>query len=90
MHKSTAEISHDRREKLRWHCRRALLELDLIFEKFWQQTESLDERTASALEQLLQMEDHDLWDLLSGRIPVNNLDAVSQNLIQRLQSSTTP
>ncbi len=57
-----------RREKLRWHCRRALLELDIVFQRFWERVgDDLDEATASRLERLLEMEDHDLWDLVSGR-----------------------
>ena len=57
-----------RREKLRWHCRRALLELDIVFQRFWARTgDALDEETAVVLERLLAMEDHDLWSLVSGR-----------------------
>ena len=57
-----------RREKLRWHCRRALLELDIVFQRFWERVgDDMDEATASGLERLLEMEDHDLWDLVSGR-----------------------
>ena len=57
-----------RTEKLRWHSRRALLELDLVLQRFWQrQPDILGERQAVQLERLLAMEDHDLWDLLSGR-----------------------
>jgi antitoxin CptB len=57
-----------RRERLRWHCRRALLELDIVFQRFWAQVgDELDEETAATLERLLIMEDHDLWELVSGR-----------------------
>jgi succinate dehydrogenase flavin-adding protein (antitoxin of CptAB toxin-antitoxin module) len=57
-----------RTEKLRWHSRRALLELDLVLQRFWQrQPDILGERQAAQLESLLALEDHDLWDLLSGR-----------------------
>jgi antitoxin CptB len=51
-----------RRERLRWHSRRALLELDLVMRRFWQsQPELLDDLQAEQLECLLAMEDHDLW-----------------------------
>jgi succinate dehydrogenase flavin-adding protein (antitoxin of CptAB toxin-antitoxin module) len=57
-----------RTERLRWHSRRALLENDLVLQRFWQkQAEALDDTTAGVLERLLEMEDHDLWELLSGR-----------------------
>ena len=37
-------------------------------QRFWaQQPDNLGERQAEVLERLLAMEDHDLWDLLSGR-----------------------
>ena len=57
-----------RSERLRWHSRRALLELDLVLRRFWQQRpEPLGDTQAAVLASLLAMEDHDLWELLSGR-----------------------
>ncbi|MCX7166763.1 MAG: succinate dehydrogenase assembly factor 2 [Rhodocyclales bacterium] len=54
--------------RLKWHCRRALLELDLVFDRFWERyEETLDEQGEAALERLLEEEDHDLWALVSGR-----------------------
>ena len=54
--------------RLKWHCRRALLELDLVFDRFWERHEGdLDLRGEAALESLLELEDHDLWALVSGR-----------------------
>ena len=62
------ETRHARIEKLHWHCRRALLELDIVFQRFWRETGGeLDDATLEALERLLALEDHDLWELLSGR-----------------------
>ena len=55
-------------QRLRWHCRRALLELDLVFQRFWLKAgDDLGDEDAAALERLLEMEDHDLWELVSGR-----------------------
>ncbi len=57
-----------RLRRLRWHCRRALLELDLMFQRYWHRTgDDIDAATEAALERLVAMEDHDLWDLVSGR-----------------------
>jgi antitoxin CptB len=62
------EARHARLERLRWHCRRALLELDLVFQRYWARVgEDIDEQDQAALERLLAMEDHDLWSLISGR-----------------------
>ena len=54
--------------RLKWHCRRALLELDLVFDRFWERHErDLDAQGEATLERLLELEDHDLWALVSGR-----------------------
>jgi antitoxin CptB len=54
--------------RLRWRCRRGMLENDLILARF------LDVRGAAlaadeiaALDRLLDLSDIDLWDLLAGR-----------------------
>jgi antitoxin CptB len=75
-----------RRERLRWHCRRALLELDIVFERFWKRTgDELDEATADTLERLLEMEDHELWELVSGRSATD--DPQLKGLVERLRQA---
>ena len=62
------DAKHARVNHLKWHCRRALLELDLVFQRFWSRYgNELDEQTETDLRKLLALEDHDLWDLVSGR-----------------------
>ena len=74
-----------RNQKLRWHCRRALLELDIVFTRFWAEVgDELDSATAESLERLLEMEDHDLWELVSGRARMN--DPQLQELADRLRA----
>jgi succinate dehydrogenase flavin-adding protein (antitoxin of CptAB toxin-antitoxin module) len=64
----TTEQQRIRTERLRWHSRRALLENDLVLQRFWQkQPGVLEDSQAELLERLLVLEDHDLWELLSGR-----------------------
>lgn len=62
--------------RLKWHSRRALLELDLLLERFWQRQEAqgrtLDDAQTQSLWELLQLEDHDLWDMLCGRQPARD------------------
>ena len=54
--------------RLRWHSRRGLLELDLVFERFWRRHEQgLDLEQMMLLAELLELQDHDLWDMLCGR-----------------------
>ena len=54
--------------KLRWRCRRGLLENDLFIERFFRRHESrLTVGQARALGELMDLSDHDLLDLLLGR-----------------------
>jgi antitoxin CptB len=62
------EAHRIRIERLRWQCRRALLELDIVLQRFWDRNGgSLDDATLNGMERLLVLEDHDLWELVSGR-----------------------
>ncbi len=64
--------------------RRALLELDLVFQRFWEGTgDEIDEETEAALARLLEMEDHDLWDLVSGRR--DTADPQLNGMVERLR-----
>ena len=54
-------------ERLKWRSRRGLLELDLVFERFWAREEGLGPADMAALERLLAMPDNDLLDLVMGR-----------------------
>ena len=65
-----------RLSKLKWRCRRGLLENDLLIERFFQRHEaSLTEKQADALEVLLELSDNDLLDLLLARKePEGDLD----------------
>ena len=54
--------------KLRWRCRRGLLENDLLIEKFFDQyATGLTVRQAEALAELMDLADNDLLDLLLRR-----------------------
>ncbi len=76
--------------RLKWHCRRALLELDLVFQRFWARVdgsgkeEDFDAATETALRRLLELEDHELWALVSGREHTN--DPELQGIIERLRA----
>jgi succinate dehydrogenase flavin-adding protein (antitoxin of CptAB toxin-antitoxin module) len=48
--------------RLRWKCRRGLLELDLVLTKYLQGTPYDAE-----LDEFLDLPDNDLWDIVSGR-----------------------
>ena len=54
--------------KLRWRCRRGLLENDLFIERFFARHEStLTEQQAEGLRALMELSDNDLLDLLLER-----------------------
>jgi antitoxin CptB len=80
-------VEEDRKariNRLKWHCRRALLELDLVFDRFWERYEdTLDVQGEAALESLLELEDHDLWALVSGREVTD--DPQQASMIERLR-----
>jgi antitoxin CptB len=65
-----------RLSKLKWRCRRGLLENDLFIERFFQRHEAnLTEAQAQALETLMELSDNDLLDLLLARKePEGDLD----------------
>jgi len=51
--------------RLHWKCRRGLLELDLVLQRFLER--HLEEKDAKLLSDLLELQDNDLWDIVSGR-----------------------
>jgi antitoxin CptB len=52
------------KNKLQWNCRRGLLELDLVLQRFLPHVE---EKELSELNQILEFPDNDLWDIVIGR-----------------------
>ncbi len=61
--------------KLKWRCRRGLLENDLFLEHFFQNFESeLTLRQADGLMALMELGDNDLLDLNLGRKQIEEVD----------------
>ena len=70
MHAPVANTPIDERalSKLRWRCRRGLLENDLFIERFFNRyATQLTCGQADALAELMDLSDNDLLDLLLGR-----------------------
>ena len=58
------------RGRIRWQCRRALLELDLVLEGFLERHfDRLDDEQLANFQELLQCEDHPLWAMVNGSAP---------------------
>ena len=59
--------------RIRWHCRRGLLELDLILEQFNRRhLATLDPEQLAQFRDLLEFDDNDLLDLVMGRAAIPN------------------
>ncbi|HWT27968.1 MAG TPA: succinate dehydrogenase assembly factor 2 [Methylophilaceae bacterium] len=70
--------------RMLWRCRRGLLELDIVLRVFVEQSyASLTEDEAEAFIRLLAYEDNDLWDLVSGRMTLE--DAAQVRVLETLK-----
>ena len=67
-------------ERLKWKCRRGLLELDIVLERYLR-TAELDAR----LSELLDLPDNDLWDIVAGRS--ENYQAHLKDVVARLRAA---
>ncbi len=73
-------------DKIRWQCRRGLLELDLILEKFNRQhLAGLDPVQLERYQELLAYPDNDLLDLVMARAAAP--DRRYNNVLQLLRSA---
>ena len=72
-----AEPAIDERalSKLRWRCRRGLLENDLLLERLFSRAEPVTEAEAEGLRLLMELADNELLDIFLGRQePPANID----------------
>jgi antitoxin CptB len=67
------------RRRLAWKCRRGLLELDLVLNKYLEKVPYDEE-----LLELLDLPDNDLWDIVSGRR--DDYDARFGGIVARLRA----
>ena len=76
---ATEELLDERAmSKLKWRCRRGLLENDLLIEKFFKRHEAtLTVSQAEGLNDLMELSDNDLLDLLLNRREPEQLADVS-------------
>ena len=67
------------RERLKWKCRRGLLELDIVLDRYLKGAE-VDPR----LSELLDLPDNDLWDIVAGRS--ENFEPHLKDVVARLRA----
>jgi len=72
-------VAHDR---LYWKCRRGLLELDLVLQRF---IPTLKDEDMRALHSLLDLPDNDLWDIIIGRS--DSYDRSFEETVARLRAA---
>jgi succinate dehydrogenase flavin-adding protein (antitoxin of CptAB toxin-antitoxin module) len=68
------------RERLKWQCRRGLLELDLVLERYLRSNPE-----DAVLSELLELPDNDLWDIVSGRS--DRYDGRFEGIVARLRAT---
>ena len=72
--------------RLRWRCRRGMLENDLILARFLEaRGEQMTDDEMAALTRLLDLADGELWDVLSGR--AEPPDATLRPLVAALRTA---
>ena len=71
--------------RLKWKCRRGRLELDLVLQDFFEK--HLGEKDVEPLNELLDLQDNDLWDIVSGRS--DRYDAKFGGIVARLRADPT-
>jgi antitoxin CptB len=76
-------------ERLKWKSRRGLLELDIVFDRFWKGAGArMDDSDVAALEKLLALPDNDLLDLVMGRAEMP--EARLRPVLDKLRAAEAP
>ncbi|MSQ49193.1 MAG: hypothetical protein EXR30_02270 [Betaproteobacteria bacterium] len=69
--------------RLKWKCRRGVLELDLVLQGFIEK--HLLEKDVNSLNELLDLQDIDLWAIVSGRS--EEFDPKFQGIVARIRAA---
>ena len=68
-------------ERARWRCRRGMLELDIVLQRFMDEHyATLDEAGIRQLETLLDFPDNDLWHMIVQKEEDENMDCQRMQL----------
>ena len=71
-------------DRIRWNCRRGMLELDLVLEHFTERyLPTLSAAEREILKALLEYSDNHLWDIVCGRLEADVPN--SAGLVRRLR-----
>ena len=84
-HPASGILDPDSLERVRWRCRRGLLELDIVLGRFIEaQYMQLSEKEKQVFEELLDMPDNPLWDMISGKQDLTQKE--QQALLEKIKS----
>ena len=79
-------MSTEELNRLRWQCRRGLLELDVLLERFLAKYgDQLQGERLSSFKTLLTFADNELWDLVRARTECH--DAQLAEMVQWMRNS---
>ena len=68
------------RDRLYWKCRRGLLELDIVLQRYLEKNPGDD-----SIAPLLELPDNDLWDIIIGRS--DRYDSRYEETVARLRAA---
>lgn len=73
-------------DRIRWRCRRGMLELDIVLQRFLEKHYvQLSESQCREFETLLSLPDHDLWAMMMAENDVP--DATTSTVLKLLRKS---
>lgn len=79
---------HSNDSRLRWRCRRGMLELDLLLNQFLDQGyQHLDMAQRDRLDEMLDYPDQLLFDLLLGHMPSS--DKGISNIVEQIRNTAS-
>ena len=79
-------LDSERLNRIRWRCRRGLLENDIVLTRFLDaRGTALSEDDVASLDRLLDLTDNELWDLIAGRQEPQDLQVMP--LLQQLRAA---
>ncbi len=74
-------------DRVRWQCRRGMLELDLMLRRFVDEhLESLSPDEVVQFKEVLDLQDGDLWQILIGRMEIE--DRRLEPMVQMIKGSS--
>ncbi len=83
----TGVMTEVEKKRLAWRCRRGMLELDIVLQKFIDSHfASLSEAELEQLDALLDFPDNDFWDLISTRKEISGNKHL-HSLLNKLRST---